>query len=35
MLKRALLPSIASLCVLAGPASADVISDWNERTVLS
>jgi len=21
------------LCVLAGPASADVISDWNERTV--
>ena len=33
MLKRAYLQSIALLCVLAGPASADVISDWNEKTV--
>jgi hypothetical protein len=33
VLKRALLPSIALLCVPAAPASADVIRDWNERTV--
>jgi hypothetical protein len=33
VLKRALLSTIACLCALTGPASADVISDWNEKAV--
>ena len=33
MSKRAFLSTIASLCALAAPACADVISDWNERAV--